>query len=144
VLLFGSLLLPTRSNQTPSLSHTTRLVIHTPPLPLFPPSLPTPSTRQIADIFVQCAKRPADSATVYTVGGDTVNTAGFVDVLESVLPGSKALITVTGGNIPIASRLDDHALRTAFPGLKRVSLQDGVAATVEVYKKMAEKGTLVV
>lgn len=113
--------------------HTPQNTTH-PPYPAF----------QIADIFVQCAKRPAESATVYTVGGDTVNTAGFVDVLEGVLPGAKALITITGGNIPIASRLDDHELRTAFPGLKRVTLQEGVAATVEVYKKMADKGTLVV
>jgi len=80
---------------------------------------------------------------VYTVGGDTVNTAQYVEVLETVLPGSKALIKITGGDLPIASRLDDTALRSAFPGLLRVPLLAGITSTVEVYKKMHAEGKLV-
>ena len=98
--------------------------------------------QEIADIFVQCAKRAAAEGKVYTIGGDTVDTKGFVAALETVLPGAQALITVTGGNIPIASRLDDASLRADFPGLLRIPLAAGLAATVEVYKAMHAKGTL--
>ncbi len=98
--------------------------------------------QEIADIFVQCAKRPAAEAKVYTIGGDTVDTAGFVAALEGALPGASALITVSGGNIPIASRLDDAALRADFPGLLRIPLAAGLAATVAVYSAMHAKGTL--
>jgi hypothetical protein len=99
---------------------------------------------EIADIFVQCAKRAAAEAKVYTIGGDTVDTAGFVTALEGVLPGAGALIKVSGGNIPIASRLDDASLRADFPGLLRIPLAQGIKATVEVYSAMHAKGTLTV
>ena len=98
--------------------------------------------QEIADIFVQCAKRPAAAGKVYTIGGDTVDTRTFVDTLETVLPGAKGLITISGGNIPIASRLDDASLRADFPGLLRIPLKDGLAATVDIYRAMHAKGTL--
>ena len=81
---------------------------------------------------------------MYTVGGDTVDTKGFVALLEKALPGAAALIKISGGDLPIASRLDDAALRHDFPGLLRIPLADGVAATVAMYKEMAAKGTLTV
>ena len=97
---------------------------------------------EIADIFVQCAKRAAAEGKVYTIGGDTVDTKGFVAALEAALPGAAQLVTISGGNIPIASRLDDASLRADFPGLLRIPLAEGVAQTVAVYKAMHAKGTL--
>ena len=96
----------------------------------------------MADIFVKCAKSPAPGAVVYTVGGDTIDTKGFVALLEAALPGAAALITISGGDLPIASKLDDAALRAAFPGLLRIPLPAGIAATVAMYKEMAAKGAL--
>jgi nucleoside-diphosphate-sugar epimerase len=101
--------------------------------------------REIADIFVQTARNNVVAdGKVYTIGGDTVDTATFVAELDKILPGSAAGITVTGGSLPIASKLDDAALRADYPMLLRIPLADGIKETVEVYKVMAGKGTLTI
>ena len=38
----------------------------------------------MADIFVTCAKKGVEGAKVYTIGGDTVDVAGFVAALDKV------------------------------------------------------------
>jgi hypothetical protein len=64
------------------------------------------------------------------------------DGSPQILPGSASLITITGGSLPIASKLDDAALRSDYPMLVRIPLAQGVEETVAVYKAMAAKGTL--
>lgn len=39
---------------------------------------------QVADIFVTCAKKGVEGAKVYTIGGDTIDVAGFVAALDKV------------------------------------------------------------
>lgn len=57
-----------------------------------------------------------------------------------VLPGAAASIKITGGNIPIASKIDDAALRADVPGLMRIPLPEGIAQCVADFKRLhAEK-----
>lgn len=91
-----------------------------------------------------CAKKAVADAKVYTVGGDTVDTAAYLAVLERELPGSAALVTIGKGDLPIASHLDDSVLRADYPGLLRIPLADGVRDTVAMYKALEAKGTLTV
>lgn len=99
--------------------------------------------REAADMFVRCARDTAhEGARVYTVGGDITDTAGFLEALEKSLPGARALITATGGNLPVAARMDDAALRRDFPGLLRIPLEQGLAETVAIFKKLGAEGKL--
>jgi nucleoside-diphosphate-sugar epimerase len=98
--------------------------------------------REVADMFVRCAKRPIGGAHVYTVGGDIVDTASFLEALEKVLPGSQRFVTASGGDLPITQRLDDAALRRDYPGLLRIPLQQGLVETVEVFSRLAKDGKL--
>lgn len=101
--------------------------------------------REIADIFVQTARNnTVADAKVYTIGGDTVDTKTFVAELDKIIPGSAGKITITGGSLPIASKLDDAALRTDYPMLLRIPLHQGIQETVSVYQELAKKGTLTV
>jgi hypothetical protein len=59
------------------------------------------------------------------------------------VPGAKALVTCSGGSLPIASHLDDAALRRDFSVL-RIPLSQGVAETVAVYRQLEAEGRLVV
>ncbi|MGD0090962.1 MAG: SDR family oxidoreductase [Planctomycetota bacterium] len=91
--------------------------------------------REVADIFVTCARAPAGGAQVYTVGGDIADTAAFIAQLDNVIPGARALITCSGGELPVASKLDDAALRRAYPGLLRIPLAQGIRETAEVFER---------
>jgi hypothetical protein len=81
---------------------------------------------------------------VYTIGGDTVDTKTFVQELSKIVPEASELITISGGDLPIASKIDDAQLRKDYPQLIRLPLANGLAESVKMYKEMKEKGTLTV
>jgi nucleoside-diphosphate-sugar epimerase len=98
--------------------------------------------REVADMFVTCARANAAGAQVYTVGGDIVDTPAFIAALDKVLPGARELITCSGGEIPVASKMDDSQLRHAHPNLLRIPLAQGIRETVEVFRRLEAAGTL--
>ena len=101
--------------------------------------------REIADIFVQCARDVSvHVAKVYTIGGDTVDTKTFVQELTKLVPEAADLITISGGDLPIASKIDDAQLRKDYPQLIRLPLAAGLTESVAMYKSMKEMGTLTV
>jgi nucleoside-diphosphate-sugar epimerase len=98
--------------------------------------------REVADMFVSCARRAVADGAVYTVGGDVLDTPTFIRALGRVLPGAAKLITCSGGDLPIASKMDDAALRRAYPGLLRIPLEQGIAETVAVFRALHAQGRL--
>ena len=97
---------------------------------------------EVSAFFVAAALSPAKGSPAYTMGGDVVDTPTFIAELEKLVPGAKKLITCSGGSLPIASKLDDHELRAAYPQVKRIGLADGLRRTVETFKARAAKGLL--
>ena len=79
---------------------------------------------------------------MYTIGGDTVDVRGFLSKLEHVRPGSTSRITLKQGVIPIASKIDDSALRADVPGLLRIPLEDGIRETVACFTQLHAEGRL--
>lgn len=100
--------------------------------------------REIADMFVKTARLAIADAKVYTIGGDTIDTAAFVAHLASFVPEAAALITVSGGALPIASKLDDAALRAAYPSVIRIPIRQGIEETVAMYRRLHAEGRLTV
>jgi len=98
--------------------------------------------REVADMFITCARKAVSDACVYTVGGDILPTPAFINLLDQELPGAAKLITCSGGELPIASRMDDAALRRDYPGLLRISMKQGIRETIEVYSKREAAGKL--
>lgn len=98
--------------------------------------------REVADMFVTAARKPVADAKVYTVGGDTIDTPRFIELLDAALPGAGKLITCSGGSLPIASQIDDAVLRADYPGLIRIPLATGIAETVALYKQLDANGQL--
>ena len=49
---------------------------------------------------------------------------------------------LSGGDLPIASKIDDAALRADYPAIIRISLAAGIAETVKLYEGMKAAGTL--
>ena len=97
---------------------------------------------ECADLFVAAALHPVPNAPSFTVGGDVIDTKQFVAELDRVVPGAAKLITISGGNLPIASNLDDSEMRKVYSSVRRVGVADGIRRTVEVFKSLAAKGRL--
>ncbi len=98
--------------------------------------------REVAAMFVACARGDSAGAAIYTVGGDVVDTPGFIRALGAIVPAARELVTCSGGDLPIASRLDDAALRRDYPGLPRIALADGIRETVAVFERLHASGKL--
>lgn len=97
---------------------------------------------EVAAYFVAAALRPPEGAPAFTVGGEIVDTAAFIAELDRQIPGAAERIRITGGDLPIAANLKDAELRAAFPEIERVSLADGIARTIEVFRNRQVLGTL--
>jgi nucleoside-diphosphate-sugar epimerase len=98
--------------------------------------------REAADMFVRCANADVSGARVYTVGGDIADTAAFIRVATEILPDAANFITCSGGELPVASKVDDAALRADFPGLLRLPLKEGIRETVDVFNALHATGKL--
>lgn len=101
---------------------------------------------EVADMFIACLRQgdaPAGAAAarVYTVGGDTVDVARFIELAAAAIPGAAALITCSGAPLPLVSKLDDAALRRDFP-VTRIALADGIRQTAEAYRALHADGKL--
>jgi len=97
---------------------------------------------EVAEFFVAGALKPQPGAHAYTVGGDIVDVPAFLETAAQELPAIRDLITVSGGNLPIASNLDGGDLVRAYPQVKRVALRDGIRRTIEIFKRLAKEGKL--
>lgn len=97
---------------------------------------------EVAEFFVAGALNPQPGAHAYTVGGDIVDVPVFLETAAQELPAISDLITVSGGNLPIASNLDGGDLARAYPQVGRVALREGIRRTVEIFKRLADSGRL--
>lgn len=97
---------------------------------------------EVADFFVAAALNPVEGAPAFTLGGDVLDTPAFIAELEKAVSGAASLITCSGGNLPIAAKLDDSELRKAYPAVARIGIADGIRRTVAVFKKLADQGRL--
>jgi len=99
---------------------------------------------EVAEYFVAGALHPCSGAAAFTVGGDIVDVPTFLAVAAEVLPAVKDLVTCSGGDLPITSKLDGAELRRAYPQVKRVALREGIRRTVEIFKRLAQAEKLAV
>ena len=97
---------------------------------------------ECADLFVAAALKPVEGAPAYTVGGDVLDVKTYIAELDKIVPGAAKLITCSGGDLPIASHIDDRELRRVYPQVQRVGIAEGIRQTVEIFQELAARGKL--
>jgi nucleoside-diphosphate-sugar epimerase len=85
----------------------------------------------VARAFIDAARRPAQSAAVYNLGGSAVTMPEVVAAIEQAAPGAQ--VTFDDVTLPFASRLPEPRFEMAV-----TPLAEGVAATVELYRRAAQ------
>ena len=86
-----------------------------------------------ARAFIDAARRPAQGAEVYNLGGPDVTVAEIVAAIEEAAPGAQ--VTFDDVALPFASRLPQPWFE-----MDVTPLAEGVAATVELYRRASRPG----
>lgn len=96
-----------------------------------------------ARAFVDCATAPLDGAFIFNLHGESLTVQDAVATMDALLPeDQRGLIQIDGPTLPIAPRLSDAALRAAVPNMPSTSLRDGLAATLEDFRRLHAAGQL--
>jgi len=98
--------------------------------------------RDTARIFIRCAEREIPGAKVYTPRGCVVRVEEFIRTLERLLPEAQGFIQARGKKLPIASDLDDSALRRDLGEDLHTPLEEGIRETVSIFQRLEREGRL--
>jgi nucleoside-diphosphate-sugar epimerase len=74
-----------------------------------------------------------DGARVFNICGELASNEQIVDEIRRIVPDAK--LSIDGPDTGIARDINDDPLFAAFPSLPRTSLRDGIARTVEFYRR---------
>lgn len=83
--------------------------------------------------YLAAIEAPPEGARAYTLVGDCGTAEEFSAEVCRVVPGAR--ITAEGPTLPIAGQLDPGAVRDDYPSIPRMSMHDGIAATVAYYQR---------
>jgi nucleoside-diphosphate-sugar epimerase len=93
-----------------------------------------------AAAFIACADSAPEGAHVFNLHGETVAVARIVDVINGEAGGE--LATFGGPAIPIASAINDAAIRRAVGDLPSTPLEVGIRETMKQFAALRDAGRL--
>jgi nucleoside-diphosphate-sugar epimerase len=96
----------------------------------------------VAKTFVRCLEAPYQGAKSYNLRGAVVDLQTFHKALCAVEPTAKQLVTHGDRQLTIAFDLDDAALQRDVGELPKTPLEEGIRATLEMFRQQAKDGTL--
>lgn len=90
----------------------------------------------VAKIFIQAARIPFTGADVFNIKGAVASIGEVVAAIEQAEPKAKGQITFDDKPLPFPDGQDDVALTNLLGNIPDTSLVDGVAFTIEHFRKM--------
>jgi nucleoside-diphosphate-sugar epimerase len=96
----------------------------------------------VARAFIGSCQAEAIEASALNIGGRRATVAEFVDALTAVLPEARALITFEPDELPFPSRVDDGGLQRLVGGSTHLTLEDGIARSVETFRDALDRGAV--
>ncbi len=96
----------------------------------------------VADIFVRAMRTPLPGAAAYNIQGSIVSMAEVIAAIEAVVPELRGQFTFDDQPLPYSAGADDSAVRAALGDLPATPLDQGVAATIELFRTALAKGMI--
>lgn len=90
----------------------------------------------VAKTVIRCLEAPYEGARSYNLRGHVVDLPTFHRALSAVEPATDMLVTYGEQQIPIAYDLDDTALQRDLGPMPRTPLEDGLRATLELFREL--------
>jgi UDP-glucuronate 4-epimerase len=95
-----------------------------------------------ARAFLQAARADFRGATVFNLGGDSVSTAEVIAAIEKAEPSARGRITYDDLPLPFPQEVDNSALIEAIGPFRFTPLEDGVAETLEIFRRALADGRI--
>ena len=90
----------------------------------------------VAKIFIQAARTPFTGAGVFNIKGTVAHMSEVIAAIEQAEPAIKGHITFDDVSLPFPDGQDDVALRELLGSVPDMPLTEGVAFTIEHFRKM--------
>jgi nucleoside-diphosphate-sugar epimerase len=88
----------------------------------------------VAASFIAAARSSSEGASVYDLGGPTVDVSDVIDAISAVDPVAATRLSATGPELPFPSRLSGEPLEAAIGPRYVTPLNDGVAETIDRFR----------
>jgi UDP-glucuronate 4-epimerase len=95
-----------------------------------------------ARAFIQSARAEFMGAGAFNIGGASVSTAEVIRAIEQAEPSAREKITYEDAPLPFPEEVDNQALVDAIGPLTFTPLADGVAETIEIFRRALADGTV--
>jgi UDP-glucuronate 4-epimerase len=95
-----------------------------------------------ARAFIQAARMDYNGSKVFNLGGDSVSTAEVVTTIERAEPSARGRITFDDTPLPFPPEVNNTALMAAIGPLHFTPLDQGVAETLELFRRALAEGKI--
>lgn len=99
-------------------------------------------TDDVAKIFIQAARAPFEGAAVFNLKGSVAHMDDIIAAIEAAEPSAKGQITYEPKPLYLPDGCDDSALVEVVGPVPNISLREGIAATVEHFRRALSEGKL--
>jgi nucleoside-diphosphate-sugar epimerase len=99
-------------------------------------------TDDTAHVFVHAARAAFQGADVFNLRGSVVHMTEIVSAIETVEPSLRGQISFDPKPLPFPEEMDGAPLASVIGTLPYTALQDGVAATIAIFKEAVADGRL--
>ena len=94
----------------------------------------------VASAFVAAARSTIEGASVLSLGGPLIGVDEIIAAIGEVEPSSRGRITFDDRPLPFPAGFDGAPVEAALGPLPQTPLADGVAQTVETYRRAIRDG----
>jgi nucleoside-diphosphate-sugar epimerase len=96
----------------------------------------------VARGFIGASRAEATEALALNIGGRRATVAEFVKALVAVVPEAQSLITAETNELPFPSKVDDSGLQRLVGGSTHLTLEDGIARSVAIFRDALGRGAI--
>ena len=96
----------------------------------------------IARAFIHAARAPFEGADVFNLRGSVVHVSEIVAAIEAVVPDARGTLSFVDAPLSFPEEMDETPLVSALGALPHTPLSEGVAATVETFRRALQDGRL--
>jgi nucleoside-diphosphate-sugar epimerase len=96
----------------------------------------------VAGTLIAASRSPLAGAHVFNLGGHPVDISAWVETIADIVPESVGLLSIAPTELPFPSEID-HAGLAAIGPVPLTPIRDGIAATVDTFRRLAATGKLV-
>lgn len=96
----------------------------------------------VAATLLAASRSSLDGAHVFNLAGHPVEIGAWIGIIESIVPEARGLLDMAPTVLPFPSEID-HAGLAALGPIPETAVREGIAETVEVFRRLARDGRLV-